>query len=97
MMLEKLGSTLVPVALVSVGTQLRFQVEHIRKRALLLTLGLLAKLVFMPALMMLLYLKIFPYEKNRFGNHHPRIGDGAHDYGGDSGFGIGLLIPSYRV
>ena len=53
--LTKLGSTLVPLALVSVGLQLSFDLRSLRENALPLSLGLLAKLVLIPVIMLLLY------------------------------------------
>jgi len=61
-LLDKLGSTLIPIALVSVGAQLRLDPQRIRARGKILTLGLLAKLILIPAIMAFLYLKIFPYQ-----------------------------------
>jgi len=52
-LLKRLGSTLVPLALVSVGYQLRL--SQVRGRATLLALGLAFKLVVGPALILLLY------------------------------------------
>jgi hypothetical protein len=52
-LLERLGATLVPLALVSVGFQLRL--SHVRGRVPVLALGLLFKLVIGPALILLLY------------------------------------------
>jgi predicted permease len=61
--LEKIGATLVPIALVSVGTQLRLDPARLRKRARPLFLGLGAKLFVIPVFMYFLYFKIFPYQK----------------------------------
>jgi hypothetical protein len=51
--LKRLGATLVPIALVSVGYQL--QLSHVRGKAAALTVGLLFKLVLAPALILLLF------------------------------------------
>ena len=51
-LLRRLGATLVPIALVSVGFQL--QVSHVRGKLGALSVGLLFKLVIGPALMLLL-------------------------------------------
>ena len=56
-LLERLGLTLVPLALVSVGYQLRL--SAIRGRLRLLALGLGFKLVVGPALILLLYAGVF--------------------------------------
>jgi malate permease and related proteins len=50
---RRLGATLVPVALVSVGYQL--QLSHVRGKASALTVGLLFKLAIGPALILLLF------------------------------------------
>jgi predicted permease len=52
-LLKRLGSTLVPIALVSVGYQLRL--SHVRGKAYALTVGLVFKLVVGPALILLLF------------------------------------------
>jgi predicted permease len=52
-LLKRLGATLVPIALVSVGYQL--QLSHVRGKALALTVGLVFKLVIGPALILLLF------------------------------------------
>ena len=54
-LLRRLGATLVPIALVSVGYQL--QLSHVQGRALALTVGLLFKLVIAPALILLLFVR----------------------------------------
>lgn len=54
-MFAKLASTLVPVALVAVGTQLRLDPGLLQRRAGLVTLGLVAKLAVSPLLFLLLY------------------------------------------
>jgi len=54
-LLRRLGATLVPIALVSVGYQL--QLSHVQGRALALTVGLLFKLVIAPALILLLFMR----------------------------------------
>lgn len=53
----KLGSTTVPLALVSVGSQLRLEKPGIYKNPL--CLGLLFKLVFFPLIIFILYVMIF--------------------------------------
>jgi predicted permease len=55
---DKIGSTLVPLALFAVGFQLRIQKHVLQKRWLPLTLGLCFKLVLAPALFAFLYLKL---------------------------------------
>ena len=52
-LLKRLGATLVPIALVSVGYQL--QLSHVRGKAYALTAGLVFKLVVGPALILLLF------------------------------------------
>ena len=52
-LLRRLGATLVPIALVSVGYQL--QISHVRGRALALFVGLVFKLAIGPALILLLF------------------------------------------
>jgi malate permease and related proteins len=52
-LLKRLGTTLVPIALVSVGYQL--QLSHVRGKASALTVGLVFKLVVGPALILLLF------------------------------------------
>ena len=52
-LLKRLGATLVPIALVSVGYQL--QLSHVRGKASALAVGLLFKLVIGPALILLLF------------------------------------------
>ncbi len=52
-LLKRLGATLVPIALVSVGYQL--QLSHVRGKASALAVGLLFKLVIAPALILLLF------------------------------------------
>jgi predicted permease len=54
-LLKRLGATLVPIALVSVGYQL--QLSQVQGRALPLTVGLLFKLVIAPALVLLLFVR----------------------------------------
>jgi hypothetical protein len=54
-LLRRLGATLVPIALVSVGYQL--QLSYVRGRALALTVGLLFKLVIAPALILFLFVR----------------------------------------
>jgi predicted permease len=53
-LLKRLGATLVPIALVSVGYQL--QLSHVRGKAYALTVGLVFKLVVGPALILLLFM-----------------------------------------
>lgn len=52
-LLRRLGATLIPLALVSVGYQLQF--SHVRGKAYALTAGLVFKLVAGPALILLLF------------------------------------------
>jgi hypothetical protein len=52
-LLKRLGATLVPIALVSVGYQL--QLSQVRGKAFALTVGLVFKLVIGPALILLLF------------------------------------------
>jgi malate permease and related proteins len=52
-LLKRLGATLVPIALVSVGYQL--QLSHVRGKAYALTVGLVFKLVVGPALILLMF------------------------------------------
>ena len=52
-LLKRLGATLVPLALVSVGYQL--QLSQVRGKALALTVGLVFKLIVAPALILLLF------------------------------------------
>lgn len=52
-LLRRLGTTLVPIALVSVGYQI--QLSHVRGKAYALTAGLVFKLAVAPALIMLLF------------------------------------------
>ena len=54
-LLRRLGATLVPIALVSVGYQL--QLSHVQGRALALAVGLLFKLVIAPTLILLLFVR----------------------------------------
>ena len=54
-LLRRLGATLVPIALVSVGYQL--QLSFVQGRALALTVGLLFKLVIAPTLILLLFVR----------------------------------------
>jgi len=54
--LEKVGTTLVPLALFSVGFQLKLDTKVLRKRWLPLSMGLLFKLVLLPSLIALIYL-----------------------------------------
>ncbi len=54
---EKLGATTVPLALVSVGSQLRFEKPGIYSKPLFL--GLSFKLILFPLMIFLLYFKIF--------------------------------------
>jgi malate permease and related proteins len=59
-LLRRLGATLVPIALVSVGYQL--QLSHVRGKALALTVGLLFKLALGPALILLLFVAVLRAE-----------------------------------
>jgi len=52
---ERLGATLIPLALVSVGFQLRFRLEDLRQYGGRLFAGLFYKLALAPALILLLY------------------------------------------
>lgn len=54
---QRLGATLVPIALVSVGYQLHL--SQVRGKALPLTVGLVFKLALAPALMLLLFAGLF--------------------------------------
>jgi predicted permease len=54
-LLKRLGATLVPIALVSVGYQL--QLSHVQGRMLALMFGLLFKLVIAPTLVLLLFMR----------------------------------------
>jgi predicted permease len=54
-LLKRLGATLVPIALVSVGYQL--QLSHVQGRMLALMVGLLFKLVIAPTLVLLLFMR----------------------------------------
>jgi predicted permease len=54
-LLKRLGATLVPIALVSVGYQL--QLSQVQGRAVALTVGLLFKLVIAPALILFLFVR----------------------------------------
>lgn len=56
--LDRLGSTLVPLALVSVGMQLTFNREELRREARPLLAGLGYKLILGPALIAFLYFKL---------------------------------------
>jgi predicted permease len=56
-LLKKLGGTLVPLALVSVGYQMRL--SHVRGRATALFTGLLFKLAIGPVLIYLIYSYVF--------------------------------------
>jgi hypothetical protein len=57
-MLEKIASTLVPLALFAVGLQLRFDARVLRKRWVPLSLGLAFKLFLAPAFFAVLYLQV---------------------------------------
>ncbi len=52
-LLQRLGATLIPIALVSVGYQLHL--SHVRGKALPLATGLVFKLAIAPALILLLF------------------------------------------
>lgn len=56
--LSKIASTLVPLALFSVGFQLNFNIKILRKRWLGLSLGLIFKLICIPAFFSFFYIKI---------------------------------------
>jgi predicted permease len=55
--LSKIAATLVPLALFSVGFQLRFDLNILKKRRLALSLGLFFKLLLLPSFFALFYLK----------------------------------------
>ncbi|MDO9183652.1 MAG: AEC family transporter [Bacteriovorax sp.] len=55
---NKIASTLVPLALFTVGFQLSFDFKILKKRAFALSLGLSFKLLFLPAIFSYLYIKI---------------------------------------
>jgi hypothetical protein len=57
--LDRLGSTLVPLALVSVGMQLSLNRSHLKNELSRLSFGLIFKLVLGPAIIALLYFKLF--------------------------------------
>jgi len=59
-LLRRLGATLIPLALVSVGYQLRL--SHVRGKASALATGLAFKLALGPALILLLYVGVFGAE-----------------------------------
>lgn len=59
-LLRRLGATLIPLALVSVGYQLRL--SQVQGKATALSIGLLFKLVLGPALILLLYVGLFGAE-----------------------------------
>jgi len=59
-LLKRLGATLVPLALVSVGYQL--QLSQVRGKASALTVGILFKLVLAPALIFLLLVGLLKYD-----------------------------------
>lgn len=54
---EKFGSTLVPLALFSVGFQLKLDTKILKKRWVALATGLTFKLILMPALIALIFIK----------------------------------------
>lgn len=56
--LEKIGATLVPIAMVSIGFQLTFKANVIKRYRYELGYGLLTKLVIAPALIALIYVVI---------------------------------------
>jgi predicted permease len=58
MILEKLSATLIPLAIVAVGFQLRFDREYFRREWRSLALGLGFKMIFAPALIYLLYVQV---------------------------------------
>lgn len=55
---DKIASTLVPLALFSVGFQLQFDMAIFKRRWIPLALGLSVKLILMPIIFSLLYIKI---------------------------------------
>lgn len=57
--LEKLGSTLTPIAIVSVGFQLEFNRKDFNSLIPLISVVLLLKLLIFPLLIMIFYVKIF--------------------------------------
>lgn len=56
---EKIGMTLVPLALFSVGIQLKLDLKVLKKRWLALGMGITFKLLLLPALMALFYRHVF--------------------------------------
>lgn len=58
--LDRLSATLVPLALVSVGSLLRWDAEGLKRYAKILPLGLFFKLAFAPALVMLALRSLWP-------------------------------------
>ena len=56
--MEKISATLVPLALFSVGYQLKFDLAVFKKRWIPLTLGLSFRLIFFPAFFAFLYMKV---------------------------------------
>ncbi len=55
---EKIGSTLVPLALFAVGLQLQFDLALFRRRWVPLTIGLTLKLIIFPALFAFFFIKV---------------------------------------
>ena len=55
---DKIAATLVPLALFSVGFQLRFDLKLFKQRWVPLTLGLAFKLIMIPLIFILLYIKV---------------------------------------
>jgi predicted permease len=55
---SKIASTLVPLALFTVGFQLRFDLKILKKRWLALSMGLFLKLILIPAFFAFFYLKL---------------------------------------
>jgi predicted permease len=55
---QKLGSTLAPIALVSVGAQLKVDFNLLRRRARALALGLFCKLLLAPLMVFVLYVAV---------------------------------------
>jgi predicted permease len=101
---ERLGATLIPLSLVSVGASLRFHPEPIRRNLKSLSLGLVFKLLLAPLFFIALYVGVF----HRHGETArivllesamaPMITAGilAHEYGLDPELGnlmVGIGIP----
>jgi len=79
-LLRRLGATLVPIALVSVGYQLHL--SHVRGNAYALTVGLVFKLAVAPALILLLFAGILGGQGAGVERDRVRGRNGADDWGG---------------